>query len=865
MSKTNSRTNIVPPHSKGSLFVPTLLSLALISAFSSSAIAANSGGSLSEDGYSYGNWTNLTNNNVIIDTSFDGSVFGASTETNNQIVSGNNVSVKNDTSSVTIAGSVIGGDIYVVADEENVTSQAISNSVSISKDVTIGNYVAGGFSESVILRDGSVSAEASQNIVKISGATLDGNGDYRGYVYGGLSEAVLAVQETPDGLVGGNGAASAIADNNTVSISDGAVIGDVNQYYGGVTGGYAYVEVAFGDALESNGFGNATANNNSVTIASNSKVGDDASGGYVWITAKEGTASVNTNTMTISDAYVEGGVYGGYAEVRMDGTVSANANTVNISNSYFSEDVISGYVLVDGTVSAVADASNNTLIIDGSKSYVDFSAMGGYIEVELENNGTATATANNNTVVVSGGAEIDEMVVGGSIGDLYDDDIGIELNAGGTANAYANDNTVSVLDSKVGDEVLGGYIYVDTYGEESTTVNVYANNNIVTISNSTVAGSVYGGRVNVYGTATATATATANNNTVVVSGGAEIDEVVAGGSIGDFYLTYPGIELNAGGTANAYANDNTVSVLDSKVGGVVGGYIGAGAYGEESATVNVYANNNTMVISNSTVEGDSTGEGDVMGAVAFANADDDKAGASATAYANNNTVTISNSKVSGVVLGGYVDAGGGNTNIEQASYNTVIIDSADELNINGANAVLKVLEEPPAKSLLLLISHNPSKLLPTIKSRCAKIHLQPLSVAEVASLLRRYSPELSEAEVKGIAAISSGSIGHALRYAEHDGLKIYKTLENLFYAGEKFDLSTALELSDKVAKDEELWDLTTELIGHFLKENIISGEKVEQLSNAGEQIRIWLKDVVNLNTDKKQVMFNIINTVSGAF
>ena len=199
------------------------------------------------------------------------------------------------------------------------------------------------------------------------------------------------------------------------------------------------------------------------------------------------------------------------------------------------------------------------------------------------------------------------------------------------------------------------------------------------------------------------------------------------------------------------------------------------------------------------------------------------------------------------------------------NWRIVIIDSADELNINGANAVLKVLEEPPAKSLLLLISHNPSKLLPTIKSRCAKIHLQPLSVAEVASLLRRYSSELSEAEVKGIAAISSGSIGHALRYAEHDGLKIYKTLESLFYAGEKFDLSTALELSDKVAKDEELWDLTTELIGYFLKENIISGEKVEQLSNAGEQIRIWLKDVVNLNTDKKQVMFNIINTVSGAF
>ena len=198
------------------------------------------------------------------------------------------------------------------------------------------------------------------------------------------------------------------------------------------------------------------------------------------------------------------------------------------------------------------------------------------------------------------------------------------------------------------------------------------------------------------------------------------------------------------------------------------------------------------------------------------------------------------------------------------NWRIVIIDSVDDLNTNSANAVLKVLEEPPAKSLLLLISHNPNKLLPTIRSRCAKLHLQPLSESEVASLLRRYNPELSEAAVQGIAKISSGSIGHALRYAEYDGLNLYKTLESLFYAGKNFDLSTALDLSDKVAKDEQIWSLSVELIEHFFSDNMKSGEKVKQLSEALQKTRIWVRDVANLNMDKKQVIFNIINTISGA-
>lgn len=89
----------------------------------------------------------------------------------------------------------------------------------------------------------------------------------------------------------------------------------------------------------------------------------------------------------------------------------------------------------------------------------------------------------------------------------------------------------------------------------------------------------------------------------------------------------------------------------------------------------------------------------------------------------------------------------------------VIIDSIDDMNVASANAVLKILEEPPHKTLLLLISHNPNQLLPTIKSRCAKIELKPLSDANVASLLRRYRPELSETAVKRLPPYHPEALG----------------------------------------------------------------------------------------------------------
>src|SRR5262249_37067052 len=76
----------------------------------------------------------------------------------------------------------------------------------------------------------------------------------------------------------------------------------------------------------------------------------------------------------------------------------------------------------------------------------------------------------------------------------------------------------------------------------------------------------------------------------------------------------------------------------------------------------------------------------------------------------------------------------------------VIVDSADELNRNAANALLKILEEPPNRALLLLVAHAPGRLLPTIRSRCRTLSLSALKPDAIGDLLDRYCPSLAADE-----------------------------------------------------------------------------------------------------------------------
>lgn len=144
----------------------------------------------------------------------------------------------------------------------------------------------------------------------------------------------------------------------------------------------------------------------------------------------------------------------------------------------------------------------------------------------------------------------------------------------------------------------------------------------------------------------------------------------------------------------------------------------------------------------------------------------------------------------------------------EGGWRTVIIDAADEMNSNAANAVLKVLEEPPRRALLFLVAHNPDRLLPTIRSRCRRLDLRPLAPAQVAALLGRYRPDLKTADVGALTVLADGSIGRAIELADEGGVGLFRDLMTLLADAPRLNIGRLHALSDKVLRGDAFRTLT---------------------------------------------------------
>ncbi len=134
------------------------------------------------------------------------------------------------------------------------------------------------------------------------------------------------------------------------------------------------------------------------------------------------------------------------------------------------------------------------------------------------------------------------------------------------------------------------------------------------------------------------------------------------------------------------------------------------------------------------------------------------------------------------------------TTPSMSSRRVVVIDAIDDLERGGANALLKNLEEPPAGTIFLLVSHAPGRLLPTIRSRCRLLRFEALSDGEVATAIRAVQPEADEAEVAALVRVSDGAPGRALRYAGLDVAGIDEAIARIAGEGDR-DNSQRLRLA----------------------------------------------------------------------
>jgi len=119
-----------------------------------------------------------------------------------------------------------------------------------------------------------------------------------------------------------------------------------------------------------------------------------------------------------------------------------------------------------------------------------------------------------------------------------------------------------------------------------------------------------------------------------------------------------------------------------------------------------------------------------------------------------------------------------NKTAAEGGWRVVVVDGVETMNLQAQNAILKVLEEPPARAILLLVSSAPARLLPTIRSRCRRLDLFPLGDAEMQALLARLLPDAPAADRAKLAEMAEGSPGRAMQLAEGDGLELQALVED---------------------------------------------------------------------------------------
>ncbi len=145
----------------------------------------------------------------------------------------------------------------------------------------------------------------------------------------------------------------------------------------------------------------------------------------------------------------------------------------------------------------------------------------------------------------------------------------------------------------------------------------------------------------------------------------------------------------------------------------------------------------------------------------------------------------------------------------------IIVDAADEMNPSASNALLKALEEPPALTTFLLVSHQPSGLLPTIRSRCRELRLTPLDPEDLARALTAAGAETEDPAA--LTILAGGSAGAAIRLVNQDGLATYADLIGMFSTLPRLDRSRAIQIADSVGRGNDgRFDLLVALLDLFL-------------------------------------------------
>lgn len=225
----------------------------------------------------------------------------------------------------------------------------------------------------------------------------------------------------------------------------------------------------------------------------------------------------------------------------------------------------------------------------------------------------------------------------------------------------------------------------------------------------------------------------------------------------------------------------------------------------------------------------------------------------------------------------------------EGGWRVAVVDAADEMNANAANALLKILEEPPEQGLLLLVAHRPGMVLATLRSRCRMLRLGRLSDDEVREVVSLHWPELPPETASGLVALAEGSPGSAVTLGEADGYGAYVELVSLLATLPDLGVAAAHRFADRISRREAApaFRILAELPAWWLARMIRAGagqpaatevvpgetqvyarllarRSLEQWIAVWEKALLLVARGVALNLDRKQIALNLLTSLGQA-
>ena len=199
-------------------------------------------------------------------------------------------------------------------------------------------------------------------------------------------------------------------------------------------------------------------------------------------------------------------------------------------------------------------------------------------------------------------------------------------------------------------------------------------------------------------------------------------------------------------------------------------------------------------------------------------------------------------------------------------YRVCIIDTAEDLNRSSANALLKLIEEPPPRSLFLILAHRPSQVMPTLLSRCRRLILSALEPAEVAAAVTRLGGEwaaLSPDQIAAAAARSRGSVGRALELLSGNRLEREAAVQTVLGQLPKVDWRAVHSLADTVGTSDEAFAATFGAVLEWLDAQVHSRAGAQRPRDLAAYAEAWARaraaarEAEVLNLDKRPVLLGI--------